>query len=218
MQRDVFFVNDIYPTIQGEGHFTGTPSVFVRLQGCDVGCPWCDTKYTWKLDNHLVEPSKISDNPENFAKIAVPYVIQAVEKYRIKHVVITGGEPAKYDLTVLSSALIRRTKTVQVETSGTHDLAINHDAWVTVSPKYNMRGGYKVLETVLYRANEIKFPIASEKDAALLESLLKDFPKDTEICLQPISQNKRATQICVDIAMKRGMKLSLQTHKYIDVP
>jgi 7-carboxy-7-deazaguanine synthase len=90
--------------------------------------------------------------------------------------------------------------------------------WVTVSPKINMKGGYKVLEQALVRANEIKHPIATEKHITELDELLVgiDVTHKT-VCLQPISQKPRATELAMKTCIARNWRLSIQTHKYLDI-
>src|SRR4051812_34849549 len=99
-------VNELFDTIQGEATFTGMPSTFVRLQGCDVGCPWCDTKYTWAIDpsqqtslTHIIAKS---DPSPTYANVDVDQLVMALKQSYSRHLVITGGEPCMYDLTELS--------------------------------------------------------------------------------------------------------------------
>lgn len=124
-----------------------------------------------------------------------------------------------YDLTGLSKGLIDAGFSVQVETSGTFEILIHPDAWVTVSPKVDMKGGYKVLDSALFRANEIKHPIAMEKHVEELEQLLEVIKHQTQpaIFLQPISQQARATELAVETCIAKNWRLSLQTHKFIGI-
>lgn len=126
----VYPINEIFETIQGEASFTGTPSLFIRLQGCNVGCPWCDTKHTWSLDANCQIPLDELIN-KNSDKVGWAYFnIDQIEKLVqtkfpiVKHVVITGGEPALYDLKPMCLMLEKLGKTVQIETSGTEKLNI----------------------------------------------------------------------------------------------
>ena len=223
MQRDLLLVNEIFQTLQGEAGFTGTPSVFVRLQGCPVGCAWCDTRHTWHADPANIIPinrmlGKDKDTGE-YAEMSADAVIGSVTSFDARHVVITGGEPCLYDLVPLSAALVDRGYSVQVETSGTAEISVHPDAWVTVSPKLNMPGGLAVREDALRRANEIKMPIGKPDDIELLEERVVPFVdrSKVDIWLQPLSQSRSATALCVETAGKRQFRVSIQTHKYIGI-
>lgn len=217
-------VNEIFETIQGEATFTGTPSIFLRLQGCDVGCPWCDTKYTWSLSPSLIEDQQtVINKTYDSARHAVmePSAIckVIVERYRARHIVITGGEPFLHDLFELTRELFDLGKTVQVETSGTRQARADDRCWVTVSPKIDMPGGLKMLRDAVDRANEIKFPIGRARDIGKLDRFLADFevPADMPIWIQPLSQSDHATQICISAALERGWRVSAQVHKFLNL-
>ena len=217
-------VNEMFQTIQGEGSYTGTPSVFVRLQGCPVGCSWCDTKHTWEIPADLQRApeqvlAKTQDTEHWFEASAEQLLALFAEQgYTAKHVVITGGEPAMYDLMELTTLLLSSGYSVQIETSGTFELSVDSRTWVTVSPKVNMRGGYEVLQHVLSRANEVKHPVATEAHIDELDELLSlGVADDCLIYLQPISQLERATKLAIDTCIARNWRLSLQTHKYLGI-
>ena len=154
----------MFETIQGEGAHTGVPSIFVRLQGCPVGCPWCDTKHTWEIKPDLsVTPEAVitkgQESETYFISNESDLLTQfGHEGYVAKHVVITGGEPCMYDLRPLTTLLHDKGYTTQIETSGTFEVLCDERTYVTVSPKINMKGGYDVLISALERANEIKHP------------------------------------------------------------
>ena len=106
----------------------------------------------------------------------------------------------------------------QVETSGTFEILVSKNCWVTVSPKVNMRGGYSILSSAMQRANEIKHPIATEQHVDDLKSLLtKHNITDTPIYLQPISQKQRATELAIATCIANNWRLSVQVHKYIGI-
>lgn len=218
-------INEVFESIQGEGSFTGVPSIFVRLQGCPVGCPWCDTKHTWTLDSQLERSASVVmaevGESESWFNQSVEQLLNlfAEHKYQAKHVVITGGEPCMYDLIPLSSRLITLGYSVQIETSGTYEILSHENTWVTVSPKVNMPGGKKVLASAMQRANEIKHPIAMEKHIEELDETLKLISGTVlpVIYLQPISQQKRATELAIKVCIERNWRLSLQTHKFIGI-
>ena len=218
-------INEMFETIQGEGAHTGIPSIFVRLQGCPVGCPWCDTKHTWEIKPDLsVSPQVViskSEESESYFISSEDALLAEFSKqgYVAKHVVITGGEPCMYDLRPLTNLLHDNGYTTQIETSGTFEVLCDERTYVTVSPKINMKGGYDVLVSALERANEIKHPIAMQKHIDELDALLKNVSslEGKQVCLQPISQQKRATELAVRTCIERNWRLSLQTHKYIGI-
>lgn len=214
-------VNEVFETMQGEATWTGSPSVFVRMQGCPVGCPWCDTKHTWEVDSaaqvstaEMVE--KVDDAP-TFALMSEGAVLALMRDFRAKHIVITGGEPAMYDLLPLSLSLIEHGYRIQLETSGTFPVQISDRAWVTVSPKVGMPGGRPVLESAMRRADEIKYPVGKPADVEKLKALLAEFPVTCPVWLQPLSQNDKATQLCLEAATQNDWRVSLQTHKFLGV-
>jgi len=218
-------VNEIFATMQGEGAYTGTPSVFVRLQGCPVGCPWCDTKHTWPVDAGDQIPAaemleKIADAP-TWAEMSSADIVAAIRAASASpepgHVVITGGEPALYDLVELSTFLLDAGYEVQLETSGTHPLRIIDEAFVTVAPKVGMPGGFSVRLETLERADEIKMPVGKQEDIDRLLHLLELLGADPLVFLAPISQSRKATELCMAAAARHGWRVSLQTHKFIGV-
>ncbi len=221
----MYKVNEMFETIQGEGVFTGVPAVFVRLQECPVGCAWCDTKQTWEANEQDQQSFdkiivKTGDSP-NWCSASAQQIIAMYQSqgYTAKHIVITGGEPCIYDLVPLTQAFEEIGCQCQIETSGTFEVRATKDTWVTVSPKVAMKGKLPVIESALLRANEIKHPVATDKDIENLDQLLQsaNVPESTVIALQPISQKPRATQLCIDTCVARNWRLSIQTHKYLSI-
>ena len=218
-------VNELFQTIQGEGVYTGTPAIFVRLQGCDVGCAWCDTKHTWEVDGEkqtdLILLTDQSSESDHWATVSAQGIVDEIQRlaYRAKLVVITGGEPCMYDLRSLTEVLHQQGFNIQIETSGTYPVLVDDSAWVTVSPKVNMRSKKAVLSSALKRANEIKHPVGTEKDIEQLDALLGELDSLAEktISLQPISQKAAATALCMQTAIERNWRLSVQLHKYLDI-
>lgn len=133
--------------------------------------------------------------------------------------VITGGEPCIHDLTPLTMLLEQNGFSCQIETSGTHEVRCSPRTWVTVSPKVNMRGGYDVLSQALLRADEIKHPVGRVRDIEALDELLETLSDDKPriIALQPISQKEDATRLCIETCIARNWRLSMQTHKYLNI-
>tara|TARA_R100000231_G_scaffold3174_1_gene5838 strand:+ start:998 stop:1654 length:657 start_codon:yes stop_codon:yes gene_type:complete len=214
-------INEIFDTVQGEAFWTGTPATFIRLQGCPVGCHWCDTKHTWSkgLDKHEITINemlkKIKDSPK-WASVNEFKIVDIVTKLRPRHFVLTGGEPCSQDIFKLTK-LLSDVGTVQLETSGTHEIKVYEKTFVTVSPKINMGGGLKILNTALNRANELKMPINCLKDVKNLEKLVKNVKYDKLVWLQPVSQKEENTNLCVQTAMDNQWRISIQTHKYMGV-
>jgi len=219
MRSQLLPVNEVFSTLQGEGKYTGTPSTFIRLQMCPVGCPWCDTKYSWSFDleNERSRSEVFAKTAATNETFALTTVEQLLPEVKERHVVITGGEPGQYDLRELTEALIQSRHTTQLETSGTFDLRVDTRTWVTVSPKVNMPGGLSVKPSALRRANEIKHVVGKRSDVKVLKSLLADTNPMALIYLQPLSCSRKATDLCIEIAGKEGWKVSIQTHRFIDV-
>jgi len=217
-------INEFFETIQGEGSFTGQPSIFIRLQGCPVACSWCDTKHTWdiNIDDSVSTEVMSSKNEETtqWANMSVEQIVNwvNVKGYQAKHIVITGGEPCMVDLTPLCDGFETLGYSTQIETSGTFEIKTTDKCWVTVSPKINMKGGYKILRSALHRANEIKHPVATEHHVDELKNLLAEHEVvNTPIHLQPISQKQRATELAIETCIQNNWRLSIQVHKYIGI-
>ncbi len=218
-------VNEIFQTLQGEGHFTGIPAIFIRLQGCPVGCSWCDTQYTWTQHasretsmQQVVLKTARSDTWSNASEQQLLEVIRQ-QRYTARHVVITGGEPCIHDLLPLNLLLEQQGFMCQIETSGTHEVRCSPDSWVTVSAKIGMRGGFRISDQALRRADELKHPVAREQDIEALDNLLAGLgdQKPKIIALQPISQQDRATRLCIEACIARNWRLSMQAHKYLNI-
>lgn len=201
-------VAEIFDTIQGEGHWTGTPSTFIRLQGCDVGCPWCDTKYTWdasaaplSVEADEMVSDLLSESPKRLDRLWV----------------FTGGEPCMYDLQIPTYECAQVEIQAQIETSGTYEIRCDDRTWVTVSPKFAMPGGRTVLDSALERANEIKLVVGRTQDVERAQQL-RDSLGDVKFSLQPLSESPKATALCVEACLEHGFQLSVQTHKAIGIP
>ena len=191
-----FAVAETFFSIQGEGRWAGTPAWFIRLQGCSVGCPWCDTKHTW---------------PTGDATVPYTEMVRQIP-YNARHVVITGGEPFEQHIRKLLKAIDLTGRQVQVETSGCFD--VERPGWITVSPKR-----FKPLSRqALKQADEIKQVVASEDDLRWMrEEVLPYVGQWTPIYLQPVSNGKRAMDLCIAECKRIGYRLSVQLHKLIGV-
>lgn len=212
-------VNEIFQSIQGEARHAGAPSVFIRLQGCAVGCPWCDTKHTWALapENEIALAAmrgKIED-AATFAWAGVDELVAIVGDYPARHVVITGGEPCDYDLSEFTAKLLAMGRSVQIETSGTSPVRVAPGVWVTVSPKLDMPGGLAVRDDAMARADEWKLPVGKQADIDRALALIGDRPRPAEIWLQPLSRNSKATELCIAEATRLGFKVSVQIHQFL---
>ena len=226
-------ISEIFATIQGEASFTGSPSIFLRTQGCDVGCPFCDTKYSWDFksesDSKSIEPEEawkiLTQNPVGSRKSGYKMhpedLIQRMRAWKpgINHIVITGGEPLAQPDAVrhLVIEAYAHGYSVQIETSGTYPIAIPM-AWITLSPKIGMPGGRKINPDAVLRADEIKMPIGKPSDKLKLLAFLSDYAIDTReipVWVQPISQGEAATKLCLELCFEFGVRISIQTHKYL---
>lgn len=218
------FVNEIFYSVQGEGSLTGTPAVFIRLQGCLCQCPWCDTKWTWKEGREarltLDECFETADTA-HYADTTAEALVAAV-KARFPQAplaVITGGEPCLQPLYELCERLQQAGLRVQIETSGTEPIHVPDGVYVTVSPKVGMPGGREMHLPSLARADEIKMVLTSEKDIAVLDSLLPHCREGVIISLQPLSCEAASTALCIKTVLERGApyRVSLQSHKFLNV-
>lgn len=215
-------INEVFETIQGEATYTGTPSVFLRFQGCPVGCPWCDTKHTWDVEEkNRVAPAIMllkEEDSAQYASMTADEVLEMLDSFSASHIVITGGEPCLYDLIELTAAICDSGRTCQIETSGTHTIECDSRVFVTVSPKIGMPGGLEVLPEAYARANEVKYPMGKESDLLkITDNVLHHLREGVPLWLQPLSQSPKATALCVRLAIESNWKVSIQTHKYLGV-
>lgn len=224
MSDSLYPVNDLYTCVQGEGVQTGVAMVLLRLHGCAVGCPWCDTKETWEFEpQNQVDTlaAALGANPRYvyLSAAAIASHIQA-EHSGPKWVLVTGGEPAQYNLRPLVGAIHQIGLKAAIETSGTEvgHVGAGFD-WVCVSPKLNMPGGKAIQPGALAVADEVKHVVGRQKDIDELDALLTDVPlkPEVQICLQPVSTSEKATALCLEVVQQRGWRLSVQMHKYIGV-
>jgi 7-carboxy-7-deazaguanine synthase len=191
-------------TVQGEGYWTGTLVDFIRLAGCPVRCPWCDTGYA---NGGKGLPSV----PESIA--------QLLAQLQSPRVVITGGEPFIHrDLPELVEALLQADKQVSIETSGACWQDVSPQAWITLSPKEHVNPKYPVQERFWTRANEIKLVVSTGEEVEFYYNYLKKNVK-TQVFLQPEWNSKEsAIPIILELLKKNpSYRLSLQTHKFIGV-
>lgn len=198
--RRLPLVEDFY-TIQGEGFHAGKPAYFIRLGGCDVGCRWCDAKYTW---NHRI-----------FPPTDVDVVVDRAKQCAAQAIVITGGEPLLYPLGVLTSSLRDAGLEIFLETSGTHPFSGEFD-WVCLSPKRQM----PPLAEAYGRAHELKVIIQSEDDFAWAEENARKVGRYCRLYLQPEwSVFENIMPAIVEYAKQNPKwSISTQTHKFMKIP
>lgn len=200
-------LNAAYPvmehfyTLQGEGYFTGQAAYFIRLGGCDVGCVWCDVKDSWDASAHPL--------------MTVDEIVKTASAHEGRIAVITGGEPAMHDLTSLCNGLHAAGFRTHIETSGAHPLSGDLD-WVTLSPKK-----FKApLESCMSQADELKVVVYHRSDLEWAEQHAASVNSACKLYLQPEwSKRDVMTPLIIDYIKEHPKwQLSLQTHKYINIP
>lgn len=187
-------------TIQGEGFHKGTAAYFVRIGGCDVGCHWCDVKESWNATLHPpTDTSKIVANAFSYSKT----------------VVVTGGEPLTWDMGPLTAQFKEKGMQVHIETSGAYKLSGTWD-WICLSPKK-----IKLPQPEIYDvAHELKVIIFNKDDFRFAEEQAAKVNDDCILYLQPEWSNRdKMIPLMVEYVMKNPKwKVSLQTHKYLNIP
>jgi 7-carboxy-7-deazaguanine synthase len=191
----VIGVAEIFYSVQGEGTWTGTPAVFVRLAGCNLSCDFCDTDYALRR------------------MMSVEQIVRTVREASPERamVVLTGGEPlAQAESLALVEALRKQGHRVHIESNGTIAAPLPDDVWLCVSPKE------RVDAAMARRANEAKLIV----DGAVPEEHLPLFEHLASILLQPEGNKPRNVEIAVRYAQAhpQRFRLSLQTHKFIGIP
>ena len=192
-------MEDFY-TIQGEGFNTGKAAYFLRLGGCEVGCVWCDVKESWKAEDHPL--------------VSVDEMLQRVILSGADKVVVTGGEPAMYDLKPMTDLLRKNNRKCFIETSGAYTLSGDWD-WICVSPKK-----FKApLAEVLKVADELKVVVYNKSDFEWAESHAQLVSPECRLYLQPeYSVHEKMMPVIIDYVKKNTLwRISLQTHKIIGV-
>jgi organic radical activating enzyme len=194
-------VMEHFYTIQGEGKHQGRAAYFIRLGGCDVGCVWCDVKESWDADAH--------------PKLSINFLLNEVKKTAAKLVVITGGEPLMHNLDNLTKALQENGLETNIETSGSSSLSGNWN-WICLSPKK-----FKApLPETIAAANELKIIVYNKSDFDWAEKYAALASPNCKLYLQPEwSKAQEITPSIVNyIKANPKWELSLQIHKYINVP
>lgn len=194
-------VMEHFATLQGEGYHAGSAAYFIRLGGCDVGCHWCDVKESWPIDAH--------------PKMSVSSLCDLVAASGLELVVITGGEPCMHNLEPLTHGLKAAGFRTHIETSGSHPLTGVWD-WVTFSPKKfkaplpSIYAAADELKVVVYNKNDFEFAMlhAEQINADCLQFLQPEWSKQSQVI----------PQIVTFVKANPRWRVSLQTHKYLDIP
>ncbi|MDY6785033.1 MAG: 7-carboxy-7-deazaguanine synthase QueE [Cyanobacteriota bacterium] len=192
-------------TLQGEGYWAGTPVDFIRLAGCPVGCPWCDTGYA---DGGQNLPRQMRSFEELLGELKSP------------RVVISGGEPFIHpQLSPLIDTIEATGRTVAIETSGAFWQDISPSAWVTLSPKQHVSPRYCVVPQMWKRANEIKLVVETGFELEFYACSLSS-NKEIPVFLQPEWKSRDRTLPLVLSLLEQfpHYRLSVQLHKYINIP
>lgn len=187
-------------TIQGEGFHKGTAAYFIRVGGCDVGCHWCDVKESWDAEKH--PPTHIDHIVKNAAKYS-------------DTIVVTGGEPLTWDMQPLTEGLKSKNLKTHIETSGAYPLTGQWD-WICLSPK-KLKSPVGDIHS---KAHELKVIVYNKSDFAFAEEHAEKVNGDCVLYLQPEwSVREKVTPLIVDYVMQNPKwKISLQTHKYLNIP
>jgi 7-carboxy-7-deazaguanine synthase len=188
-------------TIQGEGANTGKPAFFIRVGGCDMGCWWCDVKESWDATLH---PLTSADD-----------IAAHAAQYPAKAVVVTGGEPVLYNLDYLCNRLKENNILTYLETAGVKKLTGIWD-WICLSPKKGMIPMMEYFE----KAHELKVIIHNESDLKWAEANAQKVHPACRLFLQPEwSNHQEILPVIIDYVKRHPeWNISLQTHKYLNIP
>jgi organic radical activating enzyme len=194
-------VMEEFYSLQGEGFHTGKAAYFIRIGGCDVGCRWCDVKESWDASLHPV--------------VMVEDIVSRASIQPAKSVVLTGGEPAMYNLEELCKGLKNNDIKIFLETSGAYPLSGKFD-WICLSPKRNS----PPIDQVIQVANELKVIIEHKEDFSWAEHYAALVKEHCLLFLQPEwSRHKEMMPGIVEYVMENPKwQISLQSHKYMKIP
>lgn len=194
-------VMEHFYTLQGEGRHSGSAAYFIRLAGCNVGCTWCDVKESWDM--------------QKYPNLPISYLVHKAKASGTKIAVITGGEPLMHNLNTLCAELHNVNIFTHLETSGSYPLSGNFN-WICLSPKK-----FKPpLNEVIEQANELKIVVFNKNDFNWAEKYAEQVPANCCLFLQPeFSKASELTPLIIDyIKQHPNWKLSLQIHKYLNIP
>jgi len=191
---------EAFYTIQGEGFHKGTAAFFIRIGGCDVGCHWCDVKESWNAELHPpTAVSQIANQAQNYSNT----------------IVVTGGEPLMWDMGPLTKLLHKKGLQTHIETSGAYPLTGQWD-WVCLSPKKRKQPRAEIYP----KSHELKVIIYNKDDFKFAEEQAQKVSDRCILYLQPEwSVREKIIPMIVDYVMSHPKwKISLQTHKYLNIP
>ena len=197
-------VQEIFPTLQGEGPYVGKPATFIRLGGCNLACEFCDTEF------------------ESYKKISLKKILDQAKKLNKKLVVITGGEPMRQPIERLCDELVKLGFLVQIETNGTIFRELNPEVKIICSPKITKGKYHQIRPDLLARIDAFKFIISkSNKDYCEVGDVGQSKSK-AQIYVQPMDEyneakNRANLKHAVKLCGELGYFLSLQTHKILGI-
>jgi 7-carboxy-7-deazaguanine synthase len=199
--NEVLPLMEAFYTLQGEGYHSGKAAYFIRLGGCDVGCVWCDVKESWDVEAH--------------PKVSIKDMVEEALKHPARMAVVTGGEPLMHNLEQLTEALQAAGFHTNIETSGAHPMS-GHWDWVCFSPKK-----FKAPHPSVYaQAHELKVIVYNKTDFEFAEQHAALVNKECVLLLQPEwGRVQEMTPLIVEYVKQHPQwRVSLQTHKYMDIP
>jgi len=192
---------DQFYTLQGEGYYSGETAYFIRVGGCDIGCFWCDEKISW--------------SPALHKSVAIEEIINNIKELKGRTLVVTGGEPSLYNLSILTNKAHEIGFKTHVETSGAYKLTGEWD-WICLSPKPQSMPLIENFEN----ANELKVIIFNESDIKWAEECAQKVSEDCKLYLQPEwSKHNENTPFIVDYIKEHPQwRISIQSHKFMKIP
>ncbi|AGW86193.1 radical SAM domain-containing protein [Blattabacterium sp. (Nauphoeta cinerea)] len=204
MREISYPIKEFFYSIQGEGYHYGTAAYFIRFEGCNIRCSWCDTKESWNIKK------------EDF--VTIDQIINNINHHHIKTIVITGGEPTMWNLHPLIKKLKKKGHRIHIETSGSYPIKEKYVDWVTISPKkikLPLQENYK-------KINELKIIISDEDDFLFAEEQAYYVQTVTNcfLFLQPEWNNifNVLPKIISYVKENPKWRISFQMHKILNVP
>lgn len=200
-----YTITEIFSSAQGEGLRTGVPSIFIRLSGCSLKCPYCDTVNSWKEGNRLTVHEIVTELEEN--------------QWKVKNVVVTGGEPCEQHLEPLVEALKKRGFFLSLETSGTRATNAEFE-WITVSPKDV--SGYFIHPSFQNRIDELKLVVNENLTDPVITGLMKKWP-DVPVLLQPNAKDPDKFRKVYEVynrfaeSESERIRIGVQLHRVYDI-
>ncbi len=206
---EILDVQEIFPTLQGEGPYVGWPAIFIRLGGCNLACKFCDTEF------------------ESFSSLTIKEILKKISQLNnnnlIKLIVITGGEPLRQPIELLCEELIQAKYKIQIETNGTLYRNLPKEVEIICSPKNNINSYSFIREDLLQRISAFKFIISAhdQKYSNVIEIGQTKF--NIPVYIQPMDEqnetkNKKNLELVMALSKEYGYRVSIQMHKIIGIP